>query len=222
MQRLGILGLGSRSTLWYLEQLNITFQQAKGGFSTLPFVLLNSDFDTINPYLPNDFKRLIPVLSESISDIQSLGIRALLIPNITLHETLDQLDALAGLSVIHPMQEGLQRLEPDQPVMLLGTRYTMSGEYFRKTWAGVDVHSPSEEDMSFIDELRKTAYEENPNQQEIARFAHMVIRWSADYQVVLACTELSLIYQHFEAERVIDLARLQITAAVQMVMADSL
>ena len=55
--RLGILGLGSRSTIFYMEQLNKIHQAVHGGYSTCPFMLINSDFNGINPFLPNSFKK---------------------------------------------------------------------------------------------------------------------------------------------------------------------
>ena len=47
---LSILGLGSRSTLFYLAELNTLYLQKKGGYSTCPFTLLNTNFDEINSY----------------------------------------------------------------------------------------------------------------------------------------------------------------------------
>ena len=49
---LGILGLGSRTTQFYIQELNRMFQAKKGGYSTCPFILLNTDFHKINTFLP--------------------------------------------------------------------------------------------------------------------------------------------------------------------------
>ena len=88
--QLAILGLGSRSTLYYLEQLNKVYNTKNGGYSTCPFFLLNTDFDTINPLLPNTSVQLDAILQSYLYQIEALDVAELLIPNITLHETIDR------------------------------------------------------------------------------------------------------------------------------------
>lgn len=215
-----MLGLGSRSTLWYLEALNAACKASRGGFSTLPLVLLNTDFDRINPFLPNDFPQLTPVLAEYLSEIRALGADTLLIPNITLHETLDHLEIPDGLDILHPLDLAMTALDASRPVMVLGTRYTMEGVYFSNRLDGFEVHAPQEEDRALIDDLRTIAYDRNPDSALLTAFAHKVVRWTADFQVVLACTELSLVYQSFEAAGVFDLAQLQIDAGLRVVLSD--
>lgn len=53
INQLGILGLGSKSTLYYVEQLNTLYNRSFGGFSTCPFMMVNANFNDINPYLPD-------------------------------------------------------------------------------------------------------------------------------------------------------------------------
>ncbi|WP_282068063.1 hypothetical protein [Olleya namhaensis] len=66
---LGILGLGSRSTLFYLEQLNTQFHTLKGDYHTFPSITHTVDFNTINPYLPNQFNTLKPVVKQQITSL---------------------------------------------------------------------------------------------------------------------------------------------------------
>ena len=55
---LAILGLGSRSTTFYINELNSLYKKKNGGYSTFPFLLLNSNFDWINKLLPHVSKEL--------------------------------------------------------------------------------------------------------------------------------------------------------------------
>ena len=82
-KELGILGLGSRSTLWYIEQLNARHQEIHGGFSTCPHVLLNTNFNQINPFLPDQFEQLEGVVKKYLDALVELGCSKILIPNMT-------------------------------------------------------------------------------------------------------------------------------------------
>ena len=55
MNKLGIIGLGSKSTTYYIELLNLFYNKKHGGFNTCPFTMVNINFNEINPFLPNDF-----------------------------------------------------------------------------------------------------------------------------------------------------------------------
>ena len=88
----GILGLGKTSTLYYLNEIQERYQKDHQEFSTCPYLLYQIDFQDLNPFLPNQFDTLIPVLESYVCAISDLGISKLLVPNITLHETIDQID----------------------------------------------------------------------------------------------------------------------------------
>ncbi|HCY80239.1 MAG TPA: hypothetical protein DHV22_00810, partial [Xanthomarina gelatinilytica] len=93
--------LGHRSTLFYLDALNKAYHEEEQGYSTCPFILYNTDFNSINPYLPNQFKKLLPTLKNYLRNLEKLPISHLLVPNITLHEVMDKLDT--NLKIIHPL-----------------------------------------------------------------------------------------------------------------------
>ena len=88
---LGILGLGSRTTAYYITELNRLYNLYKGGYSSCPFLLWNTNFDTINSLLPNPSKELDSATQQCINEIEKLDIDFILVPNITLHETIDRL-----------------------------------------------------------------------------------------------------------------------------------
>jgi aspartate racemase len=91
INKLGILGLGTSSTLHYVDELNKKFLQKFGGYSTCPFIMVNTNFNTINPFLPDQeidlYKNLLPYLYF----IEQISIKHLLVPNITIHEVLDKM-----------------------------------------------------------------------------------------------------------------------------------
>ena len=75
--KLAILGLGSRTTSFYLKHLNNIYNEKKGGFSTCPFLLLNADFNTINSLLPYVSEDLDTAVSQYTNQINSLHVDSL-------------------------------------------------------------------------------------------------------------------------------------------------
>ena len=169
--RLGILGLGSRSTIFYMEQLNKNHHAVHGGYSTYPFLLFNCDFNDINPFLPNLFKELRANLLPYFKELKKLPITTLIIPNITLHQTLDLMDMESNFqySVIHPIESTLNELKKNKvkEVVLFGSLYSMQSSYIANQFKenGITVTLPSENEMKFLDDFRQLIYDnkESPN-----------------------------------------------------------
>lgn len=212
---LGILGLGSRSTLFYIEQLNRQYNNAIGGDSTCPLLLLNSDFNRFNPYLPNQFSQLEPALVEYLDIFSRIGIQQLLLPNITLHESYDRLSQqqTQGINVVHPVLSTIERLKKDgvTEIILFGSRHSMLSTVLQShfTQAGISVAAPKEEDISAIDNIRQQVYAEKESTDDIDNFHRLISNYQESSTVVIACTELSVI-QTIESPGIYDMAYIQI------------
>ena len=222
---IGILGLGARSTLYYLEKLNRLFNKTNGGYSTCPLKLLNTNFNLINPYLPNQFDKLIPVLNNYIVELDNLGISSIVIPNITLHETIDklQLTKVRRSKIIHPLMVCLTQLKKNQveEIVLFGSIHTMKkgyvSDYFKKS--AIKVHFPNENDNKTIDHFRRLVYSSQEKKQDKFIFLELVKKYSKNIPVILACTELSL-YHPLDIKNVYDLSDLQINIALEESLAN--
>ncbi|MDO6737336.1 aspartate/glutamate racemase family protein [Wenyingzhuangia sp. 2_MG-2023] len=215
---LGILGLGSQTTAFYLKELNRVFNEIKGGYSTCPFVLLNTNFDTINSLLPNVSEELNEIVQASISEIENSEIEYILIPNITLHETIDRLKL--NTSILHPLDICLTKLKENNwnKVTLFGSIHTMKSHYIRNNFAknNIEIILPSEEDMQFIDQVRKDVYAEKQTNELIKKYHSTIEKYTENYPVILACTELSIFKPN--KKDVLDMVELQIKEAVKTVL----
>jgi len=209
----GVLGLGAVSTQYYLQRIHEKFQQQNKEYSTCPLILYQIDFQEINPFLPNKFSDLIPHVKDYLDKICALGIKKLLVPNITLHETLDQMDF--PLEVYHPVPLTLNYLQEKNisEAFLFGTSYTMNSDYLRRNFPAKDVTllRPSKEDQEWIDHFRKMVYEGNVATSDIERFHETIKKYAESNPVLIACTELSLHAPKNDAS-CIDMAELQIEA----------
>ncbi len=208
---IGVLGLGSRSTLYYLEQLNRNYNQLNGGYSTCPVKLLNADFDEINPYLPSQFSILKPVVKHYLEMLNEMGVERIVVPNITLHETIDRLELGHELKekLIHPVKEVITELQnrKSSKVCIFGSYYTMTSEYLASKLDPIlyEVYSPEEKDKKTIDNCRKKLYEGELNSEDLSALKKIIEKYTQDGVVVLACTELSLVYGKIKNKFVIDM-----------------
>lgn len=220
MRKLGLLGLGNYTTVHYMEQLNSRFLNKKGGYSTCPFLLLNANFDTINPYLPNQFDCLEPVLLGYLKEIASLGIQQLLIPNITLHQTLDRLLEQHSFSfqVLHPIALAAKALQNQaiNQVVVFATAYTMQSSYIPDFLEKYHIQTipPTDQQIQLSDTIRKEIYENGINTAINEKWKELIATANKNTAILIACTELSLLPQL--ATNTFDLVDLQLQAAIEL------
>lgn len=216
IQSLGILGLGSRSTLFYIKELNRLYHIKKEGYSTCPFKLLNTNFDSINNLLPQTSTKLEVIMRNHLVELQHLKVDAILVPNITLHETIDKIAVRAR--IIHPVALTITKLKEKEidKVVVLGSLYTMENNYLKGIFKkeGITVLLPSREDRLTIDAVRKHIYEETESEELLKKYHDIIEKYSTNYGLVLACTELSIGFNATN-NNVFDMSRIQIATAVE-------
>lgn len=213
---IGILGLDHKSTQYYINQLQCGFHAEHGGYHTLAYLLYQVDFHEVNPHLPDMFKQLDPIVTSWLNQLSQKGITHLLVPNITLHRTIDRINT--PIHLIHPVE--LLKSTADQngaSVMILGSIYTMESDYIAQyfTSTTLDVISPVLKQRNRIDEIRKKVFHETVEPQEVEWFNTLIRRLGKRHQVVIACTELSQIVN--KDCDCIDLVDLQIQHTLKLV-----
>lgn len=207
----GILGLGANSTYYYLHRIHQKYREQNAEFSTCPLLLYQVDFQEINPYLPADFSTLRPILEKHLNQFAQLGISKVLIPNITLHETLDLIEN--PLKTCHAVDLAINYLAENNitKVTLFGTLYTMNSGYFQNKLSNknVEIIRPDDEDQKFIDDFRKEVYDGKQSEEQVTYFQKLIEKYGEKNIVLIACTELSMFTVKNE-KYCIDIAELQI------------
>ena len=209
----GILGLGHHSTMWYLNEIHRQNLTSKGGYATSPYILINSDFNEINPFLPNQFDRLIPVVKKHLDHLLELGCQKILIPNITIHETIEMIENREGVSypIISPFSI-LKNLK-EKEFIIIGSRYTMNSEYLMSKItanSGQVVHI-SDKDEIYIDNYRKRIYKEGYNEKALEELYSFLDQFSSQ-NLCIACTEFSNIA---DSEKTFNLPKSQVNQFLQ-------
>lgn len=215
--QLAILGLGSQTTTFYISELNRLYQEEKGGFSTCPFVMLNTNFDEINSLLPNVSNPLKTIVQNYIHQIETYKSDYVLIPNITLHQTIDCLTI--SPKIIHPIQLCMTQLKQNNitKTTLFGTKYTMHSAYILDCFSqqNIAVEIPKKEDFNFIENFRNKVYNQEETPDLIAHYQEIVKTHTSQNPVVLACTELSI--HNKIKQNVYDIVGIQIKEAIKIV-----
>ena len=217
MNKLGIIGLGSKSTTYYIEMLNQLYNKKHGEFNTCPFTMININFNEINPFLPNDFININGNILPYLHYINSLKVRELLIPNITIHQAIDNLIITEkfNFKIIHPLDLLISHLKLNgiENVIILGTKYTMEGNYIQSKLKqnNIYVTKVTENVINEIEKIRIEIY--NGNLDYKKKYLTEFAQSQPNLKVILACTELSVLAN--QNSLFIDMATLQIKKAIE-------
>lgn len=208
-----ILGLGIRSTQFYITQLQQQYHEQHGDYHTFPHLLYQVDFNTINPFLPDDFDTLLPTLKHVFQALTTLPAAQVVVPNITLHEAIDQLPL--PLQLVHPVTLTLAHLKANNisKICLFGSLYSMNAPYLSKAFKdeGIQVIQPTKQDAVTLDELRKKVYNSTETKSNTLMFEQLINTYTAESNVVICCTELSVIFDKITTKtHVVDMALIQI------------
>ncbi|MFB9053817.1 aspartate/glutamate racemase family protein [Formosa undariae] len=210
-----LLGLGSRTTTYYLSVLNDLYNKENGEYSTCPLVVFNVDFNDVNSLLPNTSETLDRLVEGYLRDMESFKPNAIIIPNITLHETVDRLHN--DSEVLHPLHLTVSKLKQNNwgKIVLFGSLYSMRSDYISSYFKAntIEVISLSEDDMAFIDTVRKEVYKGTETATLVEKFHKLIARYAAKYPVVLGCTELSVLNPK-NNEHIMDMAQVQMETAI--------
>ncbi|MCH5598928.1 aspartate/glutamate racemase family protein [Niabella ginsengisoli] len=172
---LQLLGLGNYATQFYLHVLNQMAEEEWGEYATFPLRLVNVNFQELNPFLPDQFEKLVPAIRRILTQDEA-GADEWLIPNITLFETIDRLPASISSRCIHAVEETAKYLQDHAVVKiyLFGSLYTMNATYVKGLLEKnkIRVCLPEPDDQQLLDTLRKEVYAKGKQ-------AEYVVQWNS-------------------------------------------
>ncbi|MEZ4804211.1 MAG: hypothetical protein R2852_01630 [Bacteroidia bacterium] len=219
MTRLGLLGLGARSTEYYFNKLNKLYNLKNGGYSTFPMLLLNTNFNELNNLLPKPNDDLLIALRRFLQEFEKFEIDKVILPNITLHESLDILidNQETHLKFIHPIELCISQLMQNgiTQIMLFATRYTSNSVYFEEKFVkhGIELMRPTESEILFLDKFRKKVFASMELKEDIMTYNSLIGKYHLEFPIVVACSELSIVTKS-NLTNVFDLAEIQIQDAL--------
>ena len=193
---IGLLGFGEDSTAFYLDRIKSEWIKKFGTENECPIVVHPVDFEEVNALLPYQFDQLEPIIKKHLIDLNQLEVDRIVVPNITLHLTIDRLNLASEIEnkIVHPFQETIRYLKTQdiQEITLFGTRHTMNSELVNAYFdtEGFQVKVVREKDIEQIDKLRLDVFENGASKNGQITLSELAKEYP---NPILMCTELSLI-----------------------------
>ena len=202
MKTIGLIGgMSWESTVTYYQLLNEGVKDALGGLHSAKVLLYSVDFFEIEALMSRgEWDEAANQLGDIAARLERAGADMVLICTNTLHKVAPQVQAKIGVPLVHIAEAAAEALlsQGITRVGLLGTKYTMTQEFYRDKLVerGIEVLIPEGDD---IDLVNRVIFEElclgivkEESRAEYLRVIAALQRRGAQ-GILLGCTELGLI-----------------------------
>ncbi len=202
MKTIGLIGgMSWESTVTYYQLINEGIKDALGGLHSAKVLLYSVDFYEIEALMSNGaWEEAADLLGGAAKRLETAGADMVLICTNTLHKVAPQVQARLRVPLVHIAEAAAEALAARgiTRVGLLGTKYTMTQEFYRDklTERGIDVLIPEGEDIDLVnrvifDELCLGVVKGESKADYLRVIALLQSRGAQ--AILLGCTELGLI-----------------------------
>ena len=202
LRKLGMIGGTSwHSTAMYYEQINRGIAQRFGGVASAPLVIESLNLADVAPLqLAGEWAAVAEIVASAGRRLAAAGAEGLILCSNTMHKVADEVQAAAGLELIHIGDAVAERLVADgvKRAGFIGTRFTMAEPFVRGRIEarGIALAPPAaataqEIDRIIFEELAKGQVTRNSQRRLKTCLTEM--GQARQQGVVLACTELVLL-----------------------------
>ena len=163
MKTIGLIGgITTESTILYYRILNELASQKNGKPHSAKVIIHSLDFGIISAHQKNEeWNALNTIMQEASESLEKAGADCILICANTMHLTIDAVQSKVSIPVLHIAEETAKVIIEKglQKVALLGTKYTMEKDFFKKILSsfGIENITPPLEDRN---EIHRVIYEE--------------------------------------------------------------
>ena len=202
MKTVGLIGgMSWESTITYYQLLNEGVKDALGGLHSAKILLYSVDFFEIEALMSRgEWEKAADLLGGVAQRLEAAGADMILICTNTLHKVAPQVQSRIRVPLVHIAEAAADELRASgiTRVGLLGTKYTMTQEFYRDklTACGIDVLIPEGEDIDLVnrvifDELCLGVVKPDSKAEYLRVIAELAARGAQG--ILLGCTELGLI-----------------------------
>ena len=230
MKTIGLLGgMSWESSSEYYRILNETVKARLGGFHSADCLMVSVDFAEVESLQHQDkWDELTEMMVAAAKRIEAGGAEILLICTNTMHKMAPEMQAAIQIPLLHIADAAGEAIQAQglQTVALLGTKFTMEGDFYRQRLHekfGLDVLIPDAADREIV---HNTIYDElvkgvlNPASRQA--FLKIITKLQAQgaQGVVLGCTEIPLLVKQADVDiPVFDTTRIHAEAAAAWALA---
>lgn len=202
MRTLGILGgMGWPSTAEAYRAINTEVGRRLGGTHSAPLVIWSFDFAEVHRLQSEgDWPQAGQLLADAAARLETAGAEALMLCTNTMHRVAPAIEAATTVPLLHiadPTAEAVRR-DAIERVALLGTRFTMEGDFYRGRLErhGLDVIVPEADQRQRVHDI---IYDELVHDVIRAESRDAYLEIIADLRnrgadgVIAGCTEIELL-----------------------------
>lgn len=231
MKKLGLVGgMGPESTIPYYHDI-VYGVQNKVGKNFFPNMTIESVnvFDILKMCELKQYEALINYLMAAINNLISSGVDFVALSANTPHIVFDELKNRSNIplvSIIDATCNEAKRRNISK-VGLLGTIFTMNGDFFKKPFTKnhIEVITPSDEEMDVVNQKISQELEFGIVKEEtLSAFLKIVQRMKVEdgiQAIVLGCTELPLLFKGVQTPvECLDTMQIHIETLINMIIDD--
>jgi aspartate racemase len=231
VKTIGLLGgMTWHSTVDYYRLINEGVQRRLGGSSSARCVLYSVEFGEFEELQKaGDWERLTRLMVDAALKLEGAGADLLIICANTMHRTAEAITAATAIPLIHIADAAAAEIRKARlkTVGLLGTRYTMEQDFYRRRLEqkhGLSVLIPDEADRIRVHdiiyaELGRGLIKDSSRAEYRAIIGKLRARGAEG--VILGCTEIPLLVKPGDAPiPLFDTTALHAAAAVEAALHD--
>jgi len=202
MKTIGLLGgMSWESTVTYYQVINETIKKELGGLHSAKCILYSVDFDEIETYQSRgEWDKSAEVLAQAAQALERAGADFIIICTNTMHKVATEIRRKITIPLLHIADTTAMELKKSRikKVGLLGTKYTMQQEFYKKVLQdnGIEVIVPDDADIEVVNRI---IYDElclgkitAPSKAAYLRIISELSQQGAQ-GIILGCTEIGLL-----------------------------
>ena len=203
MKTIGLIGgMSWESSLEYYKIVNETVKEKLGGLHSCKCLMYSVDFGVIEALQhQNKWDELTKLMIEAAQNLKHGGADFIVICTNTMHKMAPEIETATGLNVLHIADVTGAAISKDQiqKVGLLGTRFTMEGDFYKKRLKDnydIEVIIPEDADRQIIHDI---IYNElclglikDDSRQKYINIINKLCANGAE-GIILGCTEIPLL-----------------------------
>jgi aspartate racemase len=203
MKTIGLIGgMSWESTVEYYRIINQEMSRRLGGLHSAKMLMYSVDFGEFEPLMrEGNWEEIGGHIAKIAKTLEKGGVDIILLCTNTVHKVANWIESAINIPFIHIADaagEGISR-EGMKKVGLLGTRYTMEGEFYRNRLTekfGLTVLIPPEEKRGIVNdvifnELCKGVINQSSKNQFKAVINELATRGAEG--IILGCTEIPML-----------------------------
>ena len=203
MKTIGLIGgMSWESSLEYYRIVNETVKEKLGGLHSCKCLMYSVDFGVIVALQhQNKWDELTKLMIEAAQNLKHGGADFIVICTNTMHKMAPEIETSTGLNVLHIADVTGAAISKDQiqKVGLLGTRFTMEGDFYKKRLKDnydIEVIIPEDTDRQIIhdiiyNELCLGVIKDDSRQKYIDIINKLCANGAEG--IILGCTEIPLL-----------------------------